>query len=223
MDTHDIARIIGGRPSAQVPKDITPRLRQGTLLDITSASNGLVTIFLGSDTATPIPGVPFLTSYWPTVGDVVWVLQNGTDILVIGRLTASQAAANGTATPYTPTMGGTGATIGNGVAFGWYAEDGPYIDLNIYLAAGSTTSWSTSGLTITMPNGWSSSPNKAHHIAGSIWNGSNRYPLQALWINSNVGSVLVNTSPMAAVTNTVPAGAPAAGHQLFLNGRIERA
>lgn len=85
MDDRQAAAILGGRPSASTPKDFQPRMRQGVVTDVTNRASGLISILLGSDTTTPIPGVSFLASYTPVLNDVVWVMQNGTDLLVIGR------------------------------------------------------------------------------------------------------------------------------------------
>ncbi|MGH6691132.1 MAG: hypothetical protein ACREF4_10715 [Gammaproteobacteria bacterium] len=52
-----------------------------------------VTMHLAGDTSTDIIGVRHLDSYAPTAGDTVWVLQNGSDYLIIGSLTSSPPPA----------------------------------------------------------------------------------------------------------------------------------
>lgn len=61
-----------------------PQLRQG-VVTATATGPNRVTIKLGGSTVA-IAGVRYLASYSPTVNDTVFVLANGVDLLVLGKL-----------------------------------------------------------------------------------------------------------------------------------------
>lgn len=65
------------RPSVTSPE---LKLRQG-VIDAVGSGDVDVTVG-GSDVV--ITGVAYLASYSPTQGDTVWMLQNGSDLLVLG-------------------------------------------------------------------------------------------------------------------------------------------
>lgn len=60
------------------------RLRQGVVTATATVPNR-VTITIGGSPDT-VSGVRYLASYSPTVTDTVWLIQNGTDLLVLGKL-----------------------------------------------------------------------------------------------------------------------------------------
>lgn len=86
-DWRRAAELLSRSGTARDPAPVGLRTRQG-VVTVASAADvlaGVCTILLGGDTETPIVGVACLASYRPVVGDVVWVVVNGTDLLVIGR------------------------------------------------------------------------------------------------------------------------------------------
>lgn len=62
-----------------------PVWRQWAVVTATAASPNSLTIRLSGGTAT-VAGVRYLASYTPTVNDVVLVDQDGTDLVVLGKL-----------------------------------------------------------------------------------------------------------------------------------------
>lgn len=72
----DMVKLLAVKPSAGV------RLRMGV---VSATGVGTVSVKLGGST-TAIAGVPYLSSYSPTVTDVVAVLQDGPALLVLGDL-----------------------------------------------------------------------------------------------------------------------------------------
>jgi hypothetical protein len=64
-----------------VPGPLRTSLRQGVVASVQATT---CTITLGGG-ATSIAGVVYLDSYLPTVGDTVWILQSGPDLLIVGR------------------------------------------------------------------------------------------------------------------------------------------
>lgn len=65
-------------------------LRQGVVTAIAPADNSL-TMYLSGDTSTAVGGIKCLISFQPTVGDTVWCLKQGTDIIAIGKVAVSTA------------------------------------------------------------------------------------------------------------------------------------
>lgn len=64
------------------PEDPTPpRLRQGIIAGI---GMGRVDVLLEGTFS--IGGIPFLSSYVPRIGDVVWLIKNGADMFVLGDI-----------------------------------------------------------------------------------------------------------------------------------------
>lgn len=79
MTTRDLAAILA-------PDDPRKRLRlrQGVVTATATVPNR-VTLTIGGSTDT-VTDVRYLASYSPTIADTVWLLQNGTDLLVLGKL-----------------------------------------------------------------------------------------------------------------------------------------
>ena len=70
----------------QIKGDIiapTLRLRQGRVVAINTTPNS-VDVQIAGDTNT-LPKVRYLASYTPTSSDTIWLLANGSDLLVIGK------------------------------------------------------------------------------------------------------------------------------------------
>lgn len=84
------------------------RLRQGRVISI--ANNYPFTTTLGitlGDSSVTVTGVKYLKHYAPVVNDYVWVLQSGSDLLVVGSITG-----NGLPFPYFAS--GSGVTVSTG-------------------------------------------------------------------------------------------------------------
>jgi hypothetical protein len=59
------------------------RLRQGRVVALNVSPNS-VDVQIAGDTNT-LPRVRYLASYTPTSSDTIWLLSNGSDLLVIGK------------------------------------------------------------------------------------------------------------------------------------------
>lgn len=68
----------------------SPQWRQATVVAISNAEPS-VSIYLGGDTDTQIDGVKFLHTYRPRVNDQVWIMQNGSDLVIVGTTTLPPA------------------------------------------------------------------------------------------------------------------------------------
>jgi hypothetical protein len=71
-------------------------LRQGVVTAINAADNTF-TMYLSGDTSTAVSGIKCLTTFQPTIGDTIWCLKQGTDIIGIGKVAISTAQAYGQA------------------------------------------------------------------------------------------------------------------------------
>ena len=71
------------------------RLRQGVVQSTSAGPSPTATVTIGGS-STSIAGVRMLGSYTPTATDVVQILQNGTDLLILGTLVASGSVLSGT-------------------------------------------------------------------------------------------------------------------------------
>lgn len=60
-------------------------LRQATVQAVVAGPPATVTVRFAGSTL-DITGVRYLGSYAPTAGDVIWILQSGSDLLGIGKL-----------------------------------------------------------------------------------------------------------------------------------------
>jgi hypothetical protein len=63
-------------------------LRKGTVQSIEAGSPPTLTLLVSGDTTAPVPGVTFMDSYSPVVGDTVLVGRQGKDIFVLGIVRA---------------------------------------------------------------------------------------------------------------------------------------
>lgn len=112
-DARELADLLvaPGRPDA-------PLLRQGV---VSAVGVGSLSVQLaGSPYA--IGNVRYLDSYAPVVGDVVWMLKNGPDLLVLGTI---ETIGNGQSNlkPWGAAWGRVGAAAGGGFAFGTLSPD----------------------------------------------------------------------------------------------------
>lgn len=73
----DLAKLMAGPE-----KTLTLRMAK-----ISTVQTGTATVLMGGDT-TAIAEVPYLSSYQPAVNDICWIIQNGTDLIIIGRISA---------------------------------------------------------------------------------------------------------------------------------------
>jgi hypothetical protein len=126
-------------------------------------------------------------------------------------------------TAYTPTLGGTGWALGNGTLACAYQRVGKGVHYRVSLTFGSTTTAGTGGLTIALPLTALAAGDQPRMV-GEFLKASNsaRYPLQGIGTSSTVDSVFVATSPMGALTSTVPL-APLTGDKVLLSGLYESA
>jgi hypothetical protein len=89
----------------------TPRMRQAAVVSVQAGPPQTVTMHLAGDTSTDIVGIRHLDSYVPVAGDTVWVLQNDSDYLIIGRLGVAGAASQTTITDADTTTTGVITSI----------------------------------------------------------------------------------------------------------------
>lgn len=115
--------LIASMLAAEVSRREEPvRLRQGTVTALSLSGIPTITVNLGG---TDIPGCRYFYGYVPHVGDVVWCLKNGLDVLVIGTLVTNDSAAMrliqfaGDGTQFT-TSSTTGASMGTAGAQGTF-------------------------------------------------------------------------------------------------------
>lgn len=98
-------------------------LRQCTVVAV-STTAPTCSIYLGADTSVQVDGVAYLASDVPLVNDVVWVLQNGSDLLVLGRQLSlytetrrfqndKSGSSTTSSTTYADLADGAGPTISN--------------------------------------------------------------------------------------------------------------
>lgn len=78
---------------------------------IDSVTNDTVSIFLSGDQTFAIDGVRFLETFDPRDGDVVWLLKNGPDLLVIGRLSEGVAPRASLTRSTVQSIGAAGETL----------------------------------------------------------------------------------------------------------------
>lgn len=74
----------------------TVQIRQGVVSAVDSFEVGTCDIYLSGDTDTLLVGVTYMAFDIPNVNDAVWVLKNGSDLLILGR----QYSASGYAGAY---------------------------------------------------------------------------------------------------------------------------
>jgi hypothetical protein len=68
-----------------------PRKRQGQVVSIQAGPPRTLTITLGGD-PTEIPGIRYLDGFAPVAGETVEILQNDSDLLVLGRVAVAAGA-----------------------------------------------------------------------------------------------------------------------------------
>lgn len=132
-------------PTPPVPET---RRRQGvvTAIDFTTAS---CSVKIGGQTdANAIPGVGFMAPYVPYVGDSVWLLQVGTDYLVLGSVGTGIV-------PWTPTLTAstTNPNLGaSGSATGFYRTNGKMVEAwGSFLWAGAGVTAGSGNYRISVP------------------------------------------------------------------------
>lgn len=76
VDIKDVAGVVAASGERGL------RLRQGK---VSSIQTGSVTITIGGSTAT-VAGVKYLASYSPTTNDAVWMLSDGRNVIILGKL-----------------------------------------------------------------------------------------------------------------------------------------
>lgn len=72
------------------------QLRQGTVQAINPSDN-TASIYLSGDTSVLITGVHFFNSFQPTVGDTIFLLKSGTDLIGVGKVGTGTFTAYGQA------------------------------------------------------------------------------------------------------------------------------
>lgn len=107
-----------------IPEQPATRRRQGVITAV-DYSTATCSVKIGGQTsANTIPGIGFLSPYVPYVGDTVWLLQVGTDYLVLGAVGTGLVA-------WTPalTCSTTNPNLGTtGTATGWYHTNGALVE-----------------------------------------------------------------------------------------------
>jgi hypothetical protein len=78
MDFSDIIKKL-------VDQNVRISFHQGVVQSTSASPVNSVTVRISGD-STNISGVRYLSSYTPTVDDVVWILINGGDLIVLGEL-----------------------------------------------------------------------------------------------------------------------------------------
>jgi hypothetical protein len=61
------------------------QLRQGQVIAINAPDNSC-TMYLSGDLTVPVPGIKCLNSYQPVIGDTLWVVKNGSDMIALGKV-----------------------------------------------------------------------------------------------------------------------------------------
>jgi hypothetical protein len=61
------------------------QLRQGVVVAINAPDNSC-SMYLSGDTSTVVPGIKCLNSFQPTVGDTMWIVKSGSDMIVLGKV-----------------------------------------------------------------------------------------------------------------------------------------
>ncbi len=119
----------------------SPLWRMATVVAV-SNTDPSCSIYLGGDTDTQIDGVKFLHTYRPRVNDVVWLMQNGSDKIIVGTTTLppaqrfftaqSDGDAYTTSTSYVSTLTGNPSDpTGPQIADIWlYSGQEIWVDLN---------------------------------------------------------------------------------------------
>jgi hypothetical protein len=187
-------------------------LRVQLLGDTTDALAEVVSDFTGA-TATASPATATLV-----LVETVEARRFATRILLPGAAVDLSAW-----TAYTPALGGAGWGLGNGTLACAYQRIGKGVLYRISLTLGSTSTAGTGGLTLALPLtallGTDQPRTEGQFLKAS---NSARYPLQGLGTSTTVDSVFVATSPMGALTSTVPV-APLTGDKVLLAGLYEAA
>jgi hypothetical protein len=61
------------------------QLRQGVVAAINAPDNSC-SMYLSGDTTTLVVGIKCLNSFQPTVGDTMWIVKSGSDMIVLGKI-----------------------------------------------------------------------------------------------------------------------------------------
>lgn len=125
-----------------------PLWRQGIVASIPNVSPPYVVVYLNADDTVPV-NCKFLNTYRPRVNDTVWMVQNGSDIIVIGTTTLppAQQIYEGTDTAegytssasYTYTMSGTDGPDANNIWMYAGQEASVHVSCQVYTV--TTDAW----------------------------------------------------------------------------------
>lgn len=121
---------------------------------------------------------------------------------------------------YTPSLGGTGWSLGNGSAVGYYSQVGSTITFWTAVTWGSTSTFGTSELTVSLPkagNGRGFVNNRLRDVSANYYHfGMCIYRSPSFWgVN-----VPVSGARLGSVTSTVPF-TWASGDSVVLSGYYE--
>lgn len=157
----------------------------------------------------------------------------GTTGTIIGRAPASLLNADSFTdlspdtgwSPYTPTLGGTGAALGNGTASGAWTRTGRTVTFWARVDRGSTTTWGTAGARLTLPV--QAADQNSLSAGGIVFRtGVNSYAAAILPgaapVTDLVVAVIGNGGAYSVVTDTAP-WAAAAGDYLLIQGTYQAA
>jgi hypothetical protein len=178
--------------------------------EVVDTSTGIPTIWLSGNIDVAVPA-KFLGPMFPNTGDQVWVLKNGTDLLIIGTREIGSEYKT-----YTPTLSASSSppAIGNGVILGLYNQVGKTVHLEIGIVFGTTSTfgggaqWTLSFPSFLQPK-VRSAPFDNYRTIGE-WNAIDDSTGQIFTggvLMSPSGGPMVmatNASPVTTITSTVP-------------------
>lgn len=151
-------------------------------------------------------------------------MDSATAVKLIDDLTGAELYARQMGwTAYSPTLAGTGAALGNATVVARYIQDGKTVNFRVRITRGSTTTWGTSGVQISLPVAAKTDTDQA--ITGKLFRtGANYY---FLWGDSGTSTTVrpftIGASGVAGViTDTAPAAA-VTGDYIDVRGTYEAA
>jgi hypothetical protein len=170
------------------------QMRQGVITAI-NASDNSCSLNLSGDTSTVVAGVKCLTTYQPVVGDTIWLLKSGTDLIGIGKVGQGTFTAYGQVQNFC-----TGTTV-----VGAFTGSTAYVNLgSTPNSATLTKRFSTSNLFVAMSvTGWGDVATgqilqTAVNISGTD------YSVAAANARSFTGNSFVSATVTAAGTTVIP-------------------
>ena len=119
-------------------------------------------------------------------------------------LNAGVMTPSGAWTSYTPTVGGTGWALGNATTVGAYAQAGKATDFQVQITFGTTSTFGTGALTISLPVQASGSTTANTWYGSAVHSGVTYPVILAASAGGTSGVCLTVASPAGNVTSTAP-------------------